>query len=116
MIQPIKSRSTTLTTMFIFEKQESSKKIFQSSIQKHCLLFVNKESASYAPSVEALKKIALPFKGKALFVTVPPSEDRVYEYFEITEDQLPTLIVADMGAENGKYFLSSECLLYQYPH
>lgn len=94
-------------------KQESSKKIFQSAIQKHCLLFVNKESASYASSVEALKKIAVPFKGKALFVTVPPSEDRVYEYFEITEDQLPTLIIADMGADNGKYLLPFECLSSQ---
>ena len=82
--------------------QESSKKIFQSAIQKHCLLFVDKESDSYENAVDVLKKIAAPFKGKALFVTVPPNENRVYEYFEVTEDQLPTLIVADMGSDSGK--------------
>ena len=56
--------------------------------------------------MDVLKKVAVPYKGKALFVTVPPSENRVYEYFEVTDEQLPTFIVADMGSDSGKYLLT----------
>ena len=68
-------------------------------------MFVDKDASNYASSLEVLKKVAAPFKGKALFVTVPPAESRVYEFFEVTNDQLPTLIIADMKADNGKYLV-----------
>ena len=36
-------------------------------------------------------------------MNVPVTEKRVFEFFGITEDQLPTLVVADMGSETGAF-------------
>jgi protein disulfide-isomerase A1 len=81
--------------------QESAKKIFASPIQKHALLFSDVESESHADSLETLKSVAAQFKGKTIFVNVPASEARVFEFFGITKEQMPTLVLADMGAESG---------------
>lgn len=47
------------------------------------------------------KTVAEQFVGKAIFVNVPAIEKRVFEFFGITEEQMPTLVLADMGAESG---------------
>lgn len=77
---------------------ESAKKIFSSSITKHALFFTkeaNEESQkAYRASAEA-------FKGKLLFVNVPISEKRIADFFEVTEDKLPALVVADLGNPSG---------------
>ena len=56
--------------------------------------------------MDVLKTVAGAFKGKAIFVNVPITEKRVYEFFGITEDQVPTLVLADMGSESGTFFHS----------
>jgi protein disulfide isomerase len=45
--------------------------------------------------------VASQFKGKTLFVNVPSSETKVLEFFGITEAQVPTMVLADLGAESG---------------
>lgn len=84
-----------------FILQESAKKIFQSVIQKHALLFTDKESEIHGPSMDVFRTVAGAFKGQAIFVNVPTSEERVYEYFGITKEQTPTIVFADMGSESG---------------
>ena len=45
--------------------------------------------------------VAETFTGKVIFVNVPTTEKRVYEFFGITETQIPSIVVADMGSETG---------------
>lgn len=80
---------------------ESSKKIFSSPITRHLLFFTNKENAHHNEVVEEVRKVATDFRGKLLFVNIPSTENRVLEYFGITESDLPKVIVADMAAESG---------------
>jgi protein disulfide-isomerase A1 len=80
---------------------EASKKIFSSPIQQHVLFFTQKDSDHHAASMEAYTKAAGQFKGKTLFVNVPSSESKVMEFFGISEAQLPTMVLADLGAESG---------------
>ena len=56
--------------------------------------------------MDVLKTVAGAYKGKAIFVHVPITEKRVYEFFGITEDQVPSLVLADMGSETGPSFYS----------
>jgi Thioredoxin-like domain len=93
-----------------YSSQEAAKKIFRSAIQQHALLFTDKESSSHAPSLVLLSEIAKQFKGKAIFVSVPTTESRVFEFFGITEDQVPAFVVADMGAESGDSLPLPACL------
>lgn len=80
---------------------EASKKIFSSPIQQHVLFFTKKDSDHHAASIEAYTKAAAQFKGKTLFVNVPSTENKVMEFFGITEANLPTMVLADLGAESG---------------
>jgi hypothetical protein len=59
-----------------------------------------------------LKTVAQEFVGKAIFVNVPATEKRVFEFFGITEEQMPTLVIADMGAESGNLSLFKTAYLF----
>ena len=76
--------------------QESAPKIFRGTIKTHFLLFVD-SAAGVAEAVKAdFAKTAAAFKGRALFVTVAPSEDRIVSYFGITKEQMPTAVLVSM--------------------
>jgi hypothetical protein len=68
--------------------------------------------------------MAKQFKGKAIFVSVPTTEARVFEFFGITEEQVPAFVVADMGAESGDsltpprslFFLLLHLVYPSFPH
>lgn len=94
----IAGESTPLIQTF---SQTAAKKIFSSPINKHVLFFTDLEADHHASTVATLKPVATSFKGKALFVNVPSTENRVMEFFGITAEQLPLLILADMGNETG---------------
>jgi len=89
---------------------EASKKIFSSPIQQHVLFFTKKDSDHHENAIAEYTKAAAQFKGKTLFVNVPSTESKVLEFFGIKEDQLPTMVIADLGAESGikKYPYSGE--------
>mmetsp|Transcript_24655 Transcript_24655/g.36317 ORF Transcript_24655/g.36317 Transcript_24655/m.36317 type:complete len:480 (-) Transcript_24655:154-1593(-) len=79
--------------------QEAAKKIFSSPVQKHCLFFTDSAADHHAPVVSSLTSVAEAFKGQVLVVNVPATEDRVLDYFGITKDTLPALVVVDMSGE-----------------
>jgi len=89
---------------------ESSKKIFGSKIQKHLLFFTKHGSSHHEPILSTYRAAAAQFKGKVLFVNVPTSEKKILEFFDLTEDNVPATILADLGAESGikKYIFSGE--------
>lgn len=80
---------------------DAAKTIFASPITKHALFFTVKEADYHAPIISTFKEVAGLHRGKLLFVNVPSTETKVLEFFGLTPESLPKLIVADMGAESG---------------
>lgn len=104
----INGESTPLIQEF---SQETSRAIFSSKITKHALFFTDKEASHHSSTVSTFSTVAKGFKGQALFVNVPASEEnkRVLDFFGIAKDQLPFFVLADMNPEAGgmkKYIYS----------
>jgi protein disulfide-isomerase A1 len=81
--------------------QESAKTIFASPIQQHALFFTKKGSSHHEAVTAAMKEVAKANKGRMLVVNVPSTEAKVAEFFGVTEDAMPKLFIADMGASSG---------------
>lgn len=80
--------------------QETAPKIFGGAIKNHNLIFVDESNEEeYTKIKETLNGVAKKFQGKILFVTVDKSEDRVVEFFGITEADIPTIRLVQMGDE-----------------
>merc|ERR1712054_510709 len=80
---------------------ETSAEIFKSPIQKHMLFFSDPAAKTHDATVAAFKGAAMGYRGQALMINVPASEDRVMEYFGINKEDLPTAVLADMGEEGN---------------
>lgn len=97
----ITGASTPLIQTF---SQEAAKKIFSSPVKNHMLFFTDATSDHHAPTIATFTGIAEEFKGKALFINVPHTESRVLDYFGITAESLPALVLAEMAEDNMKKF------------
>lgn len=60
--------------------------------------------------MEAFKKVASDHKGQAIFVTVPTTEENVYKYFDLSTDDAPAFVMADMS-DDGKH---TQTYMYTY--
>jgi protein disulfide-isomerase A1 len=96
----ISDASTPLVQTF---SQTAAKKIFSSPIQKHALFFTDKKSDSHSSVLETFTGVAKALKGTVLVVNVPKTENKVSEYFGITE--FPAFVFVDMssGSSMKKY-------------
>eukprot|EP00600_Ochromonadales_sp_CCMP1393_P006799 CAMPEP_0174968286 /NCGR_PEP_ID=MMETSP0004_2-20121128/8047_1 /TAXON_ID=420556 /ORGANISM="Ochromonas sp., Strain CCMP1393" /LENGTH=478 /DNA_ID=CAMNT_0016217497 /DNA_START=39 /DNA_END=1475 /DNA_ORIENTATION=+ len=94
----VAASSTPLVQEF---SPESAKKIFGSPIQQHVLFFTDKKADHHTTVFDTYKSVAADFKGKLLFINVPASEQKILDYFGITDDQVPTMVLADLGNEGG---------------
>ncbi|XP_004693310.1 PREDICTED: endoplasmic reticulum resident protein 27 [Condylura cristata] len=68
--------------------------IFNSIVQIHLLLIMNKASSQYEESIQKYQKAAQLFQGKILFVLVDSSvkeHGKVISYFKLKDSQLPAL-------------------------
>lgn len=90
--------------------QENAPKIFGGSIKSHLLIFVDSTKASQTePVLKEAKASAVDFKGKALFVTIDKTDDRIMEFFGVVEADLPTVRVVKMTEEGiNKYKYQGE--------
>jgi len=84
--------------------QETSDKIFTSSILLHSLLFINSTVQSQTALMDEFKTVAKEFKGKMLFIMIDVTEamSHVLKYFGVSEDDAPTVRIINM--ETGKKF------------
>ena len=74
--------------------QESAPKIFRGGVTTHMLLCVD---ATKTPEViEQFRASALANRGTALYVTVAPSEERVLQYFGVSEANMPALVLVNV--------------------
>ncbi|KAF3687863.1 Protein disulfide-isomerase A2 [Channa argus] len=97
----IKDNSLALIIEF---KQETSDKIFTSSIRLHSLLFINSTVESQTALVKEITTVAKEFKGKMLFITIDVTAalSHVLTYFGVSESDAPTARLVNM--ETGKKF------------
>jgi len=84
--------------------QESAKKIFASPVKNHMLFFTDAGHEHHDPTVATFRTLAEEFKNRALFVNVPHHEQRVLDFFGITREQLPTLVLAEMAEDAMKKY------------
>lgn len=82
---------------------ESSRRIFGGPIGVHTLVFVQDDALDALVTEAAMK-----YRGEVLHVKVPESETRVLDYFGITTDDMPTIMLADMRADMKKYAYEGE--------
>ena len=94
--------ATPLVQVF---SQEGAKKIFSSPVQRHLLVFTDSSASHHPSTLSAVTEVAKGVKGQALVVNVPHTEDRVLDYFGITQASLPTIVLVDMssGSSMKKY-------------
>ena len=94
------------STPLVFEfSDESSKKIFGSSIQKHVLFFTDKTADHHASVLAEYKAAAPAFAGELIFVNVPITESRVADYFGVKAGDLPKMVIGDMSAGAIKKYI-----------
>jgi len=75
---------------------DSAPKIFRGTIKTHFLLFADPAVAGYKELLATFRGVSATGKGKALFVTVDPSQDRVIGYFGVTAADFPTAVLVTM--------------------
>jgi protein disulfide-isomerase A1 len=87
--------------------QETAPRIFRGDLKTHYLLFADGEDeGAGAAALKEFRASASAAKGsgKALFVVVPSSEDRVMGYFGITAKDTPTAVLVNMNDSGMKKF------------
>eukprot|EP01138_Halocafeteria_seosinensis_P015457 gb/GECG01015775.1/.p1 GENE.gb/GECG01015775.1/~~gb/GECG01015775.1/.p1 ORF type:complete len:504 (+),score=111.12 gb/GECG01015775.1/:1-1512(+) len=87
---------------------ELSGRIFKGHVNRHFLLFVDRDAEGSEEILENYEKAAVDHKGEVLFITVSPAENRIMNFFEITEDDLPTAVLVEMPPD-------SQMKKYRYP-
>ncbi|CAI5720672.1 unnamed protein product [Peronospora effusa] len=95
-------KSNSLPLVITFTKDKASM-IFGGEMNEHVLLFVD-PSKDYMDGIEAaLKTPADANKGKLLHVIIPNSEKQIMEYFGLTDEDMPAVILAHMSGSMKKY-------------
>lgn len=99
----VESNSLPLVIPFT---QQSAPRIFRGPIKNHYLFFGDPQASYYDAIVKDFRTAASTANGKALFVTVDPSQDRVIEYFGITAADMPAAVLVSMpDGEQMKKFM-----------
>mmetsp|Transcript_4867 Transcript_4867/g.7367 ORF Transcript_4867/g.7367 Transcript_4867/m.7367 type:complete len:468 (-) Transcript_4867:2278-3681(-) len=93
-----------LLPLVVAFSQETAPKIFGGDIKQHLLAFVDATAADYKDTVKSIRPTAKEFAGKYLFVTVDKAEGRILEFFGLTEADLPTARIVEMGEGAMKKF------------
>lgn len=83
---------------------ERAKAIFGGPVQVHALIFGDDEH--FSPLEAGVREMAAELKGQLLFVRIPTSESRVYDYFGVKTTDVPQFAISDMSTEgsNKKFF------------
>jgi len=101
-IQEVTDFVTTSSIPLVQEfSAETAKKIFGSPVTKHVLFFTDKKAEYHDSVLKTFRTVASSYKGILLFINVPASETKILEFFGITDDQVPTAVVADLSGGSG---------------
>jgi protein disulfide-isomerase A1 len=83
--------------------QDTAKVLFAEDQPVKVQVLVFAETANMGDIVDGVKETATANKGKALFVHVDETNDRVFEYFGLSKDQFPTYVLVTMDGAMKKY-------------
>ncbi|XP_019397755.1 PREDICTED: protein disulfide-isomerase-like protein of the testis isoform X2 [Crocodylus porosus] len=81
---------------------ETSVKIFDVPVENHILLFTPKNSETFNKTYENYESAAVEFRGKIMFILVDTNETRngrVFEYFRITEVDVPAVRILNLTSD-----------------
>ncbi|CAI5722649.1 unnamed protein product [Hyaloperonospora brassicae] len=96
----VKANSLPLVITFT---QDKAPMIFGGDLKEHMIVFAD-ASKDYVGAFEAaLKKSAQVNKGKLLHIMMPSTEERIIDYFGLTSDDLPAVMLVNMGGSVKKY-------------
>ena len=83
---------------------EKSMELFSGPIRVHLIAFGDEATAGYGAMVAAVKEGAGKHRTEALSILVGKNETRILEAFELTEADVPKVVIADMRAGSMKRF------------
>ncbi|XP_075755534.1 protein disulfide-isomerase-like protein of the testis isoform X2 [Pelodiscus sinensis] len=89
---------------------ETSVKIFDVPVENHILLFTPKNSETFNKTYEDYESAAAEFRGKIMFILVDTNETRngrVFEYFRITEIDVPAVRILNLTSD-AKYKMPAD--------
>ncbi|XP_074867160.1 protein disulfide-isomerase-like protein of the testis isoform X1 [Carettochelys insculpta] len=89
---------------------ETSVKIFDVPVENHILLFTPKSSETFSKIYEDYESAAAEFRGKIMFILVDTNETRngrVFEYFRITEIDVPAVRIFNL-TNDAKYKMPAD--------
>ena len=77
------------------------RRISQSPIKQHALFFTDKAAAHHTQAMEIYTMISTSYRNKLLFVNVPSTEIKVLQYFSITPESLPAMVIVDFSDKSS---------------
>uniref|UniRef100_A0A674JMH7 Protein disulfide isomerase like, testis expressed n=1 Tax=Terrapene triunguis TaxID=2587831 RepID=A0A674JMH7_9SAUR len=89
---------------------QTSVKIFDVPVENHILLFTPKNSETFNKTYEDYRSAAVEFRGKIMFILVDTNETRngrVFEYFRITEIDVPAVRILNLTSD-AKYKMPAD--------
>ncbi|KAM6155691.1 protein disulfide-isomerase-like protein of the testis [Rhynchocyon petersi] len=104
-----------LTGFVIEYNSENKDLIYELNIFNHMLLFVSRSSESFATIIQHYKLAAKEFQNKILFILVntdEPRNGRVFEYFRVTEVNIPSVQILNLTSDE-RYKMPAEEITYE---
>ncbi|XP_053410780.1 protein disulfide-isomerase-like protein of the testis [Nycticebus coucang] len=112
LLQVIKQH---LTDFVLEYNTENKDLIYELQILNHMLLFVSKSSESYGTIIQHYKLASKEFQNKILFILVDadePRNRRVFEYFRITEVNVPSVQILNLTSD-ARYKMPSDEITFR---
>jgi protein disulfide-isomerase A1 len=95
-----KDNSMPLVVTF---SQDKASQIFGGGIDVHMLVFADADADYYTELVDGVKGAASENKGEIMHIVIPPSEDRILDFFGLKEADLPAITLVNMAEGMKKY-------------
>ncbi|XP_037363410.1 protein disulfide-isomerase-like protein of the testis isoform X1 [Talpa occidentalis] len=104
-----------LTDLVIEYNSENKDLIYELHILNHMLLFASKASESFGMIMQHYKLASKEFQNKILFILVDadePRNGRVFEYFQVTEVDIPSVQILNLSSD-ARYKMPSDEITYE---
>ncbi|XP_004373363.1 protein disulfide-isomerase-like protein of the testis [Trichechus manatus latirostris] len=104
-----------LTDLVIEYNTENKDLIYELNILNHMMLFVSKSSESFGTIIQQYRLTSKEFQNKILFILVntdEPRNRRVFEYFRITEVDIPSVQILNLTSD-VRYKMPAEEITYE---